>query len=245
VSAVTDPNAIRRELGLTEPPFSLNDIRRYMGVRVLTDTGVRSGGVTTWRPGGTITIALPPGSVERQRQTGSHELGHVANGDVGPDVRVLYARGSGRGARLNDAIERRATEWGIDALIGQGPLGIAIRHDGITTAAELALRFHVYPKFLMQAAARYGFEHLVLRDPDGYAKYLNSVEWIRRSNEILTTRRFCELPSCGAASEVVSHLRYDGLGFERSEDVQVLCRVCSNQVDLRAAMVTQPLAMSR
>lgn len=243
MTSFADPNTIRRELGLIEPPFALNDIRRYMGVKILTDTGARSGGLTTWRPDGTITVALPPGSVERQRQAGSHELGHVANGDVGPHARVLYARGSGRGARVNDAIERRATEWGIDALIGQGPLGIAIRHDEITTVTELARKFLVYPKFVMQASIRYGLDHLVLRDPEGYAKYLRSSEWARRSNEILMARRLCERPSCDRPSEVVSHLRYDRLGLERSEDVHVMCRLCSDEIEIRTSIPARQLVL--
>jgi len=241
------PSSRRISFGSTteviEPPFALNDFRQYMGVRILTDTGVRSGGVTTWHLDGTITVALPPGTVERKRETGSHELGHVAHGDVGPHVPVLYARGSGRGARLNPAVEQRATNWGIDALIGRGPLGIALRHNEITTVSALARRFLVNPKFVIQAAIRYGLDHLLLRDPDSYANYLRSSDWIRRSNEILAARRVCERPCCGAPSELVHHLRYDTLGWERSEDVQAMCRACSDEVELGAVITTRQLVL--
>lgn len=243
MTSFADPNEIRRELGLVDPPFRINDLRAYMGVKILTDTGARSGGLITWRPDRPITIALPPGTVEEQRQTGSHELGHVANGDVGPHQWVLYARGSGRGARQNDSVERRATEWGLDALIGQGPLGIAIRHQEIKTVSELARKFLVYPKFILQAAARYGLDHFVLRDPEAYAKYVNSSDWIRRSNEILAARRICERGRCAEPSEFVHHLRYDRLGHERPDDVDVMCRACSDEVDLGAAMVTRQLVL--
>ena len=241
--SVIDPNELRRELGLIEPPFALNDFRRYLGVTILTDSGVRSGGVTTWNLDGKITVALPPGTVEKKRETGSHELGHVANGDVGPHAPVLYARGSGRGALLNEAVEQRATNWGIDALIGRGPLGIALRHDEITTVSALAQRFLVNPKFVIQAAVRYGLDHLLLRDPESYAKYLRSAEWSRRSNEILATRRVCERPCCDAPSESVYHLRYDTLGRERSEDVQAMCRACGDEVELRSAFTTGQLVL--
>jgi len=243
VTSFVDPNEIRRELGLIEPPYALNDFRRYMGVTIRTDTGVRSGGVTTWNLDGRITVALPPGTVERQRETGSHELGHVANGDVGPNAPVLYARGSGRGARLNPAVEQRATDWGIDALIGRGPLGIALRHDEITTVCALARRFLVNPKFVIQAAVKYGLDHLLLRHPERYAEYSRSPDWIRCSNEILAVRRVCERPCCSAPSETVHHVCYDTLGRERSEDVQAMCRVCSDEVDLGAAIPSRQLVL--
>lgn len=241
--SVVDPNEIRWELGLIEPPFALNDFRHYMGVTILTDTGVRSGGVTTWSLDGKFTVALPPGPLEKKRETGSHELGHVAHGDVGPHAPVLYARGSGRGARLNPAVEQRATNWGTDALIGRGPLGIALRHDEITTVGALARRFLVTPKFVIQAAVRYGLDHLLLRDPESYVKYVRSSDWIRRNNEILAARPICERPCCGAPSEFVHHLRYDRLGRELPEDVQVMCRSCSDEVELGAAITNRQLRL--
>jgi len=240
---VIDPNEIRREMGLVEPPFALNEFRRYMGVTILTDTGVRSGGVTTWKLDGKITVALPPGTVEKIRETGSHELGHVANGDVGPHAPVLYAHGSGRGALLNDTIEQRATNWGIDALIGRGPLGIALRHNEIATVSALAQRFRVNPKFIIQAAVRYGLDHLLLRDPESYATYVRSPDWIRRSNEVLAARRVCERPCCAARSESVYHLRYDRLGRERPEDIQAMCRACADEFELRSPFTTGQLVL--
>lgn len=238
-----DPNEIRRELGLVTPPFALNEFRQFMGVTMLTDAGVRSGGVTTWNLDGRITVAIPPGTVQTKREAGSHELGHVANGDIGPHRPVLYARGSGRGARLNSAIEERATDWGIDALIGRGPLGIALRHDEITVLSALARKFLVNPKYMLRAAIRYGLDHLLLRDPESYAKYLRSPDWIRRSSEILAARQVCERAWCGARSEVVHHLRYDTLGRERGDDVQVLCRACSDRMELSSTLQSGQLAL--
>lgn len=243
MNSYVDPNEIRREMGLVSPPFPLNEFRRYMGVTIRTDAGVRSGGVTTWNLDGRVTVALPPGTPERVREAGSHELGHVANDDVGPHRPVLYARGSGRGARLNRGIEERATNWGIDALIGRGPLGIAIRHDEIKTATALARRFLVTPRFIVRAAVRYGLDHLVLRDRDAYAKYLRSPEWIRRRNEILLARRVCERPCCGAPSELVQHVRYDNLGCERPNDLEAVCRGCHDVAELRSALVPSQLSL--
>ena len=206
---IPDPSEIRRELGLRTPPFRLNDFRRYLGVTFRTDASVRGGGVTTWNLDGDITVVVPPGTQERVRETGSHEFGHVANGDVGPHQAVLYARANGRAAPNNPAVEQRATDWGIDALVGRGPLGIAIRHDEIKSGDALARALHGEPKVRLAAALRYSLDHLVLSDPDAYRRYLDSTDWRRRNNEILSVRPLCG--RCGAPAELVQHTRFDTL----------------------------------
>ena len=238
---VPNPSEIRRELGLITPPFRLNDFRRYLGVSFRTDAGVRRGGVTTWNLDAGITVVVPPGTHEQVRETGSHEFGHIANGDVGPHQAVLYRKGTGRGAPNNPAVEQRATDWGIDALVGRGPLGIAIHHEEIKAANALARRFLVSPKFILAAAARYSLDHLVLSDPVAYRRYLDSADWRRRNNEILSVRPLCE--RCGAAAELAQHTRFDTLGREQRGDVEVLCRSCSDSAELGPTLVLNQLAL--
>lgn len=238
---VPDPSEIRRELGLLNPPFRLNDFRRYLGVMFRTDASVRGGGVTTWNLDGGITVVVPPGTQERVRETGSHEFGHVANGDVGPHQAVLYARANGRAAPNNPAVEQRATDWGIDALVGRGPLGIAIRHDEIKSTHVLARRFLVSPKFILAAAARYSLDHLVLSDPVAYRRYVGSTDWLRRNNEILSAHPSCE--RCGALAEIVQHARFDTLGREQRDDVEALCRLCSDSAELGSALILNQLTL--
>jgi hypothetical protein len=238
---VPDPGEIRRELGLLTPPFRLNEFRRYLGVTFRTDPSVRGGGVTTWNLDGGITVVVPPGPQERVRETGSHEFGHVANGDVGPHQAVLYARGSGRAAPNNPAVEQRATDWGVDALVGRGPLGIAIRHEEIKSADALARRFGVGPKFILTAAVRYSLDHLVLSDADAYRRYVDSTDWRRRNNEILSVRPLCG--RCGVPAEVVQHTRFDTLGREQRDDVEALCRSCSDSAELGSALILNQLTL--
>jgi hypothetical protein len=240
MSRVITPQEIRAELGLTEPPFRLNAFRQYLGVRFILESGVRSGGAAIWRPDG-VTVSLPRGSRERNREDGSHELGHVANGDLGPHRPVLYRRGSGRGAALNLQVEDRATEWGMDALIGAGALGIAVNHEQIRSRDDLARKFLVTPRFLTMAASRYGLSELVLDDPSRYARYVDSDAWGRRSNEVLAARPVCERRLCGHAAVVVGHLRFDRMGHERPEDVEALCRSCYEEITLGAEVATPQL----
>jgi len=238
---VPDPNEIRRELGLVEPPFRLNDFRRYLGVTFRIDPGVRGGGVTAWHLDGSISVVVPPATQQKVREVGSHEFGHVANGDVGPHQAVLYARGNGRSAPVNPAVEERATEWGMDALIGHGPLRIAIRHRELKSASALARQFMVSPRFVLAAAARYGLSHLVLSDPEAYWRYVNSSDWIRRSNEILDARPICE--RCRASAEIVQHTRFDTLGGEQRGDVEALCQSCYDTAELGSALLSNQLVL--
>lgn len=241
MSRMTIPEEIRAEIGLRTRPFPLNEYRKYLGV-TFVESGVRNGGATIWRPD-RVTVALPPGPLELKRQDGSHELGHVANGDVGPHRPVLYRRGSGRGAALNQQIEDRATDWGVDALIGQGPLRLALFHEEIKSVRELAREFLVMPKFIVRAAVRYGLESFVLRDPEGYARYLQSADWIRRSKEILSARPVCERPCCGQPSAIMQHLHFDVLGRERPDDVVAMCRDCHGAIRLGPDVNTAQLAL--
>jgi hypothetical protein len=229
MSSIT-PAEIRAETGMRTRPFPLNEYRRYLGV-TFVESGVRSGGAAIWRPD-RVTVALPPGSLESKRQDGSHELGHVANGDLGPDRPVLYRRGSGRGAAVSQQIEDRATDWGVDALIGQGPLRLAVFHEEIKSVSDLAREFLVMPSFLMRAAIRYGLGPFVLRDSEGYVRYLRSADWIRRSNEILSARPICERPLCGRPATVVQHVHFDVLGRERPTDVAAMCDDCQSAIRL-------------
>jgi hypothetical protein len=243
MSSVPGPDEIRRELGLVTPPFRLNDFRRYLGATIRTEPGVRGGGLIRWHLEGGFTVILPPGTHEHVREVGSHELGHIANGDVGAHQAVLYARGSGRAAPMNPAVEGRATNWGIDALIGRGPLGIAIGHEEIKSAGALARRFLVTQRFIVAAAVRYGLDHLILRNPDSYWRYVRSVEWIRRSTEMLLARRVCERACCGAPSETMQHTRFDRLGREQRDDVEALCRRCYEAAELGSALISSQLVL--
>lgn len=230
---VISPNEIRAELGLSNPPFRLNDFRQYLGVQFVVGSGVRSGGAAIWRPSG-VTVSLPGGSVEQNREDGSHELGHVANGDIGPDRPVLYRRGSGRGAALNPAIEDRATGWGMDALIGAGALGIAVNHEQIKSVDDLARKFLVRKRFMSMAVRRYGFDGRVLDDPQRYARYIGSDAWRRVSNEVLSARPVCERPLCNETAVAVGHRRFDRMEHEGPDDVEALCPSCYAEVTLGA-----------
>jgi hypothetical protein len=231
------PAEIRAEIGLRGRPYQVNDYRSYLGVQV-RETGVRSGGAVLWRPEG-ITIALPPGgSIEAKRQDCSHELGHVAHGDVGKHQPVLYRRGDRRGAwGIDPEIEERATDWAVDALVPEGPLRLAIHHEEIKAADELAREFVVTPAFLMRAAIRYGLERYVIRDTAAYARYTQSAEWARKCAEILSARPVCERTLCGQPSRFVLHQRYDGLGREDGEVVEALCSGCHSGVRLGVPLV--------
>lgn len=60
-----------------------------------------------------------------------------------------------------------------------------------------------------------------------YAEYLQSAEWQQRRTNVLFLRGHrCEV--CGATGPgmEIHHLRYDNLGHEPMEDLQVVCPTC-------------------
>jgi hypothetical protein len=226
------PQHVRAELGLHARPFPLNAYRRYLDVEIVQEQNVRSGGATIWRPD-RITVSLPrAGTVLQKRETGSHELGHVALGHVGRERPVIYRRGRGRGSNLHPQLEAEATAWGEDALVGAGPLRIALRHEEIRAPARLAQEFVVSRRFLLSAAHRYGLAPFLVLEPERYARYRDSPDWIRRESEILAARPDCERPGCSFRASMVGHVRYDSLGHEGASDVETLCSRCYSAIDL-------------
>lgn len=69
----------------------------------------------------------------------------------------------------------------------------------------------------------------------GYAAYLNSPEWKQKRLEALRRANYrCE--ACPETESLeVHHLTYDRLGFERPQDLRVLCNPCHSQEHGRGA----------
>ncbi len=226
------PHKIRADLGLVEPPFHVRSYADYLGVELAFSDVSAARTVYDLNTGQTKAV-LPHGKKpEFTRQQGAHELGHVANGDVGPNQPVLYARGPMRGAwGVSPVMEAGADTWALEALVPVGPLRLAIKHHEIRWVGRLASMFWVYPRFIVQAAVRYGLDALLLRDPEKYRRYLHSDWWIGWSNVQLASRRVCERSLCDAPSVLLHHLRYDTLGRERPGDVEALCQGCLDGIE--------------
>lgn len=65
-----------------------------------------------------------------------------------------------------------------------------------------------------------------MRYAHAYGAYLNSPEWKERRREALVRADNC-CEGCGVIEHLeVHHLTYDRLGFERPQDLMVLCNAC-------------------
>jgi hypothetical protein len=97
---------------------------------------------------------------------------------------------------------------------------------------SLAARFFVRPRLVLQAARRYGLEHLLVRDPDWLARYYRSPEYVEWQAKQLAARPRCERSCCGAPSAVLHHRRYDRVRERQPEDVEALCWPCHELIEL-------------
>lgn len=127
--------------------------------------------------------------------------------------------------------------------MGRGPLRLALFHEEIKSLAELARAFVVTPRFILRAVVKYGLEPFVLRDAASYTAHLRSADWIRLQSEVLRARPVCERTACDRPAAVAQHRRFDTIGRERPEDVEVLCHPCRAAINLGADVSASQLAL--
>ena len=74
-----------------------------------------------------------------------------------------------------------------------------------------------------------------MRSAHSYAVYLRSPEWQERRKLALQRAGYCCQRCRSDETLEVHHLSYDRLGFERPEDLYVLCNPCHAEEHGRAA----------